>query len=528
MKKFTPYVVLTILCTWLNPVLTSAQFTPNWYEERDLGSYAVGRIIQADLDEATGETSVYTAASAGTYDAMNVTRRTNEGDLVWSKNINNAGYSSWSPSAMHIDDAGNVIVSGQVYNTDEMIYELFILSYSSGGGFNWAQFINEDDSYSYFIGMEPGADGDNVYIAAWTYNYVGATYTSELRLYSVLLADGTVEWDAVHIPGDTYSYFYDMVAGSTGVYFTGYLQDVDYSYDMQTIKFDTEGNYEWTQLFEADTAFEFNFGYALAINNSGNLVVAGSSGSGSIITIVYHPDGTLLNATEQNFGASAYIFQNMLLKDNGPGSTYFAASVYKNGAYGIYVARLNEDGSTAWQKKVDGQTLVDLEVPEDMEGCYIVVSEYVDTIYNYVPSLFMFDPSGNKIGEMLSPLKGYYSVADFSTLNGSEFYITGQKQNPDYSYHEITSRWDLDSVMRLANASDVAVNVFPNPASDFVYVKTEFEEMQIELIDINGRVVQQYNGNYEIALDVSDLSAGVYMLRIISDNKETLTPFVKE
>ncbi|MBK7108887.1 MAG: T9SS type A sorting domain-containing protein [Bacteroidetes bacterium] len=77
--------------------------------------------------------------------------------------------------------------------------------------------------------------------------------------------------------------------------------------------------------------------------------------------------------------------------------------------------------------------------------------------------------------------------------------------------------------MRLANKSDVALNIFPNPASDFVYVKTDFEEMQIELIDINGRVVQQYNGSFEIALDVSDLSAGVYMLRIIYDNKETLT-----
>jgi PKD repeat protein len=67
------------------------------------------------------------------------------------------------------------------------------------------------------------------------------------------------------------------------------------------------------------------------------------------------------------------------------------------------------------------------------------------------------------------------------------------------------------------NNSNVSnINVFPNPANEFVTINIEdFQNKNIELIDISGKLIQSKLANSKnTTLDLEELSSGVYFLRI--------------
>ena len=77
------------------------------------------------------------------------------------------------------------------------------------------------------------------------------------------------------------------------------------------------------------------------------------------------------------------------------------------------------------------------------------------------------------------------------------------------------------------------LTLFPNPADDFATVKYRLEksaDVRIELFDVNNRKIQasleQSNlpaGEYQHELDVADLPAGVYFVRMIAGKEQSTT-----
>jgi len=64
------------------------------------------------------------------------------------------------------------------------------------------------------------------------------------------------------------------------------------------------------------------------------------------------------------------------------------------------------------------------------------------------------------------------------------------------------------------------ITVYPNPAKDVVYVKGELTGY--ELYDLVGNKLEQVVGNME-EIRVSDLSSGVYIIRLHTKNGKALT-----
>ena len=79
------------------------------------------------------------------------------------------------------------------------------------------------------------------------------------------------------------------------------------------------------------------------------------------------------------------------------------------------------------------------------------------------------------------------------------------------------------------NTSLEGLNVYPNPASSQVYVEfnlTKNEKTTIRLNDLSGKVLSKSElggvvGNQKIALNTSDLSAGLYLVEVITNNGRT-------
>ena len=76
-------------------------------------------------------------------------------------------------------------------------------------------------------------------------------------------------------------------------------------------------------------------------------------------------------------------------------------------------------------------------------------------------------------------------------------------------------------------AADIDLSFYPNPATDFVSVQfkdSSSEKIQLELIDVNGRVVftQSFDNTTNVVnqeINTTQLGTGVYMLNVRLDNQ---------
>ena len=60
---------------------------------------------------------------------------------------------------------------------------------------------------------------------------------------------------------------------------------------------------------------------------------------------------------------------------------------------------------------------------------------------------------------------------------------------------------------------DAQINIFPNPASDFIQIQNELN-IQIELYNLSGTQLLNIQTKNNETIDVSNLASGIYFLKI--------------
>ena len=89
----------------------------------------------------------------------------------------------------------------------------------------------------------------------------------------------------------------------------------------------------------------------------------------------------------------------------------------------------------------------------------------------------------------------------------------------------------FDPSLQTSQFSENILSVFPNPTKDIVNVSnTSASINSIEVTDLNGRVVKTVNAidASNVQVNISDLSSGVYMMKIVSDQGTTTKKVIKE
>ena len=73
------------------------------------------------------------------------------------------------------------------------------------------------------------------------------------------------------------------------------------------------------------------------------------------------------------------------------------------------------------------------------------------------------------------------------------------------------------------DASEPAINVFPSPASDWLYVNSTEAVSSVVLADVNGKVVRSIAGpSMQFSLPVESLASGIYFLHVYSGDRESV------
>ena len=82
----------------------------------------------------------------------------------------------------------------------------------------------------------------------------------------------------------------------------------------------------------------------------------------------------------------------------------------------------------------------------------------------------------------------------------------------------------IESVLGLENLPNISAYISPNPAKDFVNIKSSTsKQSKITLLDVLGNVVLKENMSSSKRLNISELKNGIYFLNIYSKNFKSTT-----
>lgn len=106
---------------------------------------------------------------------------------------------------------------------------------------------------------------------------------------------------------------------------------------------------------------------------------------------------------------------------------------------------------------------------------------------------------------------------------------------PNDSTSQIGQR---ESNTELTNCAESGFNIYPNPTSGKFTINYELvkrADVKLNIFDVNGSLVKevvninsQYQGKYQIPVDLSDLPNGIYIVNLINNGKRTTERIVIE
>lgn len=271
---------------------------------------------------------------SGTVTDYATVKYNSNGEEQWVARYNGPGNSADEAYSMVIDGYGNVYITGFSYgSTTEAEADYATVKYNSNGEEVWVSRYNgprnfDDEAYSIVI------DGSgNVYVTGFSYGSItGADYAT-VKYNS----DGQEQWVARYDgPGNSSDYAEAIaIDGYGNVYITGesigQSKDLGQGYDYATVKYDSNGKEQWVVRYDGiDNSSDY--GKAIAIDGSGNVIVTGYSDS----------LGTRSDYTTIKYNSSGE--EQWIARYNGPGNDYDKAYNLAIDDYGnVYVTGESRD-----------------------------------------------------------------------------------------------------------------------------------------------------------------------------------------
>ncbi|MDR6562095.1 MULTISPECIES: T9SS type A sorting domain-containing protein [unclassified Arcicella] len=87
----------------------------------------------------------------------------------------------------------------------------------------------------------------------------------------------------------------------------------------------------------------------------------------------------------------------------------------------------------------------------------------------------------------------------------------------------------LELITATEEAGKLGINVFPNPTSDIVNIESDGKELDIQLIDFSGKIIQEEKLRGEQKrIDMSKVSTGTYFLHIKKEGRQAVFKVLKQ
>ena len=388
------------------------------------------------------------------------------------------------PQAITIGPDGNIYVSGSSIGTGTY-YDFITIKYSKSGQLQWIQRYNDAvNGKDSVVSMAVDKSG-NIYVAGTSdstnslHTYVLIKYgPSGGRLWLQRFHNDNYEWeDAKKI----------VIDYKSNIYFTGTGYNSDSKNDIITVKFNSDGMYQWDASWD-DPGNSMDEVTDIKTDKNGNIYLTGyAEGSKSkhdFVTLKYDPSGNLKWEVTYNGSKNTDDFAVGLALDYQYNSYIIGYSLVDK-YYNYSLVKYDTNGVKLWD--------------EDLQN---------NSSANDIPvNLFVDDKGSIIIGGNCENLS--WSMFNLMEYSQPGFIPTGisESLNKDYTYQLYQN--------------------FPNPFNPVTTIKYTIPKsnfVNIKLYDILGREIktlvarEEAAGNYEIKFDGSDLSSGIYFYTMSVEN----------
>jgi hypothetical protein len=522
-----------------------------WVKAMGGTGFDVGRSVVVD---PSGSGDVYITGSfsgsvdfdpgAGTHNLNSngdvdifLTKLDDAGNFVWAKAMGGTGFDHGYSLAVDPSGSGNVYMTGVFsrtvnfeQNSSTFILtsrgycDTFISKLNSAGGVVWVKAIGGagSDSYGQSILLDPSGSGD-IYTTGYfdgtvdfdpgpgTYNLSGGG-----NFITKLDALGKLTW-ARAVNGSVYAGTDRSLSidprGNGDIYVTGtFYGTVDFdpgegTYNATSVglpdifvyKLNGEGDFEWA--VPVGAAGE-EFGTALAVDNSGNVFVAGYFDSPSIS----FGNTTLTNP------------ENYYIGEDGNKYFYYSSDIFLAKLYeaplSIDLVSFNASKSTE-PKGVN----LDWKTVSETNNDYFTIERSTD-LENF-KQILKVDGAGNSTNVLR------YKAFDPHPVSGKNYYRLRQT--------DFDGKTTCSQIVTVNfETGSVEILVYPNPAVNelnFDIQKDEISNLQIRIFNSAGDIVLSSNDeniSQKKTIDVSALSSGIYLIEMNIDGEKFVRKVVKE
>ena len=212
------------------------------------------------------------------------------GDSLWVQRYNGPGNGEDIPSAIAVDNEGNVYITG-ISRGDGTFEDCVTIKYDSNGNSLWVRRYNGPDNHVDEANSLAIDNVGNVYITGFSISSgTGKDYAT--IKYS---SDGVQQWvKRYNGPGNNSDEARSIVVDNEGnVCVTGYSSEIG-TVNCTTIKYNPNGDSLWVQRFDGP-GNDWDEGTSMTVDIQGNIYVTGFGvGNGTstdIITIKYNSAG---------------------------------------------------------------------------------------------------------------------------------------------------------------------------------------------------------------------------------------------
>lgn len=505
-------------------------------------SYVTGYTQSLNFPVSPG---AFQGTSAGDYDAF-IFKLDANGQRIWATYYGGSAYDFGYQ--IKVDSKGNPFISGYSYSNNLYVssgifagvFDTYILKLKKDGTFKWARYFGGSGG-EFTVGMGVSKT-DKIVIAGFTSSQditttPGAFQASHAGALDIFIAVfdsiGNILWNTYYggsatddahavnfdnnenviVGGESYSSNFPVSPGA-------YQPNNNGNSDVYVLKFDSIGNRKWATLMGGTANEDIN---GIAADTLGNIYVAGFS-QGNDFPIVGTPYQPVKKATRD------VILVKFLPNGTPSWSTFF-------GGDSVDVAR-------ALTITPDQFILIG---GETFSSDFPIIGNAFQTNKLGNSDLFYaaFDSTGTPVfssyrgGSASEIMLGIaadtnYRVTMCGYTYSSNFPVTPGTFQTTYSGSEDVFVWQIDSTQGVPvdttnkgggegvlhyNKLDNQVIIYPNPATSFISLKEEVEQLTIS--DCHGKIVLQRNKplHKNELLNISSLPVGSYFLNVVFENK---------
>lgn len=464
-----------------------------------------------------------------------------DGNIIWAKSA--GGTKGDIANAIAVDSLGNCYVIGN-FNSPSITFGSDTLNYVSGSVGSYDMFIAKFD-----------IDGNVLWAKS-----AGGTGNDEALSVAIGRSGNPVVSGFFWSPAITF--------GATTLTHSG-------DQDLYITKYDHDGNVLWSKM-GSGTGREW--AYSITVDSLENCYVAGSMNSttltlgtvtltkkanSDVCLIKYSPDGTIVWA--RNAGVSGDNHARSVATDRsgnifmvgefaGTSISFGTFTLINAGFKDIFAVKYSPDGTPLWANS-SGGTKEDgaYSVATDNFGyCYVtglfkssaitIGSETLTNAGTDNSDVFIseYTPDGNAVwAKSVGGAQNDQSYAiAVDTLRN--FYVTGYFSSPTIIFDAttLTNAGTLDIFyVKSSNSAISGINempntitipVYPNPANHEITVNVPLNA-EIEIINIQGQSCKKFiKSTEENKLNIEDLPAGIYFVKVTSGQKSGVNKFVKQ